>query len=267
MKQIISYTQQDQIRLECTIDLNKLFVTDAERQRFDRKWPAFLASDPYNKKVYKLKGNTLKYFSEQLIPKKTDSRPPLLLLFGNPASHSVDAGMFFSFEGSGQEHRLWKNILRPAGVIDLAQDVLLPVAERNKRRRQRLLQLDYSSPYRIGMAVIVSMPSGASDAWSGIAGIQKLISKRALARLEMEEKKRVLKDTKRFLGDSGRVVAFQKNAWNCLRSNDSLPYDMKLAKEGLLKGTVDGIPNVPLLGIPPTRLSGPASRILNQLLN
>ena len=36
----------------------------------------------------------------QLIPAKTDKRPPLLLVLGNPATHSVESGMFFSFEGN-----------------------------------------------------------------------------------------------------------------------------------------------------------------------
>jgi len=41
---------------------------------------------------------------------------------GNPASHSVKEGMFFSFEGDKKEHRFWKYILKPAGVLDLLFD-------------------------------------------------------------------------------------------------------------------------------------------------
>ena len=65
-------------------------------------------SDP---KIFELQGNKLTYKSEQLIPVKTDKRSPLQLVLGNPASYSVEAGMFFAFEGDGKEHRFWKNIL------------------------------------------------------------------------------------------------------------------------------------------------------------
>jgi len=92
-------------------DLNKLLPTKVERQRFENRWETFLASDKSNPKIFELQGNKLTYKSEQLIPVKTDKRSPLQLVLGNPASHSVEAGMFFAFEGDGKEHRFWKNIL------------------------------------------------------------------------------------------------------------------------------------------------------------
>jgi hypothetical protein len=48
--------------------------------------------------IYKFDGNILSYKSEQLIPTKKNNRPSLLLVLGNPATHSVESGMFFSFE-------------------------------------------------------------------------------------------------------------------------------------------------------------------------
>ena len=124
-----------------------------------------MASDPANPEIYRLDGDKLIYTTEELIPEKTDHRPPLLLVLGNPASHSVKAGMFFSFEGTGREHRFWKSILRPSGVLDLALDEDLPVTERNARRREHILDLDYDSPYRLGLAVFISLPSAASGLW------------------------------------------------------------------------------------------------------
>ena len=86
----------------CEIDLKNLFPTSArkERDRFNKNWNDFLKSDPCNKELFKRKGELLKYQSEQLIPSKSDDRPPLLLILGNPASHSVKAGMFFEEMGS-----------------------------------------------------------------------------------------------------------------------------------------------------------------------
>jgi hypothetical protein len=264
---ILSYQQKDAIKLLCELDLKKLLPTPKERNRFDNNWDEFLESDPCNKEIFKRKGNNLRYRSEQLIPSKSDKRPPLLLVFGNPASHSVKNGMFFSFEGNKKEHRFWKNILKPAGIFDLRKtDSSGTVEELNESRKKRILELDYDSPFRIGLCVYISMPSGSSGKWSGIAGVQKLVGAKALRRLEVEETRRVIKSTKKFLSPDGSAVTFQKNAWNGLKSDEDMPYSIEDARKGALRGTLKGLPNIPLLGAPPTRLSGPCSRILRQLL-
>ncbi|OQY14262.1 MAG: hypothetical protein B6I30_00975, partial [Desulfobacteraceae bacterium 4572_187] len=69
----------------------------------------------------------------------------------------------------------------------------------------------------------------------GIAGVQKLIGAKALRRLEKEETKRVLECAKKFVTPKGSVVAFQKNAWNNLRSENDLEYKLERAREGKLK--------------------------------
>ena len=51
------------------------------------------------------------------------------------------------------------------------------------------MNLDYESPFRIGLCVFISMPSGSSGAFSWIAGFQKLIGAKAMRRLELEETK------------------------------------------------------------------------------
>jgi len=110
-EKLIRFRKKSSIRLECAIDLNRLFEAENERSRFDEKWISFLKSEPHNQKIYRLNGNQLTYQSEHLIPLKKDNRPPLLLVFGNPASHSVAAGMFFAFKDNGKESRFWKSIL------------------------------------------------------------------------------------------------------------------------------------------------------------
>ena len=263
---ILSYQQTDSIRLLCEINLKKLLRSPKERNRFDKNWNDFLKSDPCNKKIFELKGNQLKYQSEQLIPTKLDNRPPLLLVLGNPASHSVKAGMFFSFEGDKKEHRFWKHILKPAGVLELSYDKKLSVSALNKHRINQLLNLDYKSPFRIGLCVFISMPSAPSGPWSGIAGVQKLIGAKAMRRLEVEETRRIIECSKKFLSPNGVAVAFQKNAWNGLKSDEDIPYSLEQAKKGGLIGSFKSMPNIPLHGVSPTRLSGPCSRVLRQLL-
>ena len=265
---MLSYQQIDQVKLQCRIDLKKLFPSTKkrERERFEKKWKAFLESDPCNNEIFELKGDRLKYQSEQLIPTELDNRPPLLLVFGNPASHSVKERMFFSFEGNKKEHRFWKSILKPAGVLDLPFDSNQSVTKLNKQRRKALFNLKYDSPFRIGLFVFITMPSAPGGRWGGIAGIHKLLGIRALRRLEQTETERVLDCANKFLAPNGIAVAFQKNAWNALRSSKDPEYKLTLAKNGKLKGRLKDMPNIPLLGVPPTRLSGPCSKMLRQLL-
>jgi len=263
---LLTFRQTDPIRLECTINFDRLFETEKESARFDEKWLPFLSSDPCNKQIFKLSGNQLVYSSEHLIPKKKDNRPPLLLVLGNPASHSVAAGLFFAFKDNGKESRFWKHILKPSGVLSFTYDDRLPAEDLNALRKKQLLELDYESPFRIGLSVFISMPSAPAGPWGGVAGVQKLIGIRALRRLETEERNRIIKCTRAFIGNDprGKVITFQKNAWNGLKSKNDPEYKIDKAKKGTLKGHLRDNPDIPLYGVPPTRLLGPAQRILKE---
>jgi len=263
---ILSYQQEDSVKLLCEIDLKKLLPDPKQRERFNNKWNDFKKSYKHNNKIFELEGDVLKYQSEQLIPTKPDNRPPLLLVLGNPASHSVKEGMFFSFEGNKKEHRFWNRILHPAGVLNLPYDENLSIAKLNEERKNQLLNLRYDSPFQIGLCVFISMPSAPSGKWSGVTGVQKLIGAKAMRELEKEETLRVIECAKKFLSAKGVAVAFQKNAWNALKSEGDVSYSIDDAKDGKLKGTLKGMSNIPLIGVPPTRLSGPCFNILHQLL-
>ena len=71
---ILSYKQEDSVKLLCKIDLKKLLPAPKQRERFNNKWKDFIESDLYNKDLFDLKGDLLKYQSEQLIPSKPDER-------------------------------------------------------------------------------------------------------------------------------------------------------------------------------------------------
>ena len=135
---ILSYYQDDSVKLLCEIDLKKLIPAPKQRERFNEKWNDFLESDSCNKEIFELRGDRLKYQSEQIIPSKSDNRrTPLLLVLGNPASHSVKEGMFFSFEGNKKEHRFWNLILKPAGVLNLQYDENHCLLSRRYRHGER----------------------------------------------------------------------------------------------------------------------------------
>jgi hypothetical protein len=268
---ILSYQQEDSIKLKCEIDLQKLFPATApkERDRFDNKWNDFLDSDRCNKDIFELEGDLLRYQSEQLIPSNSNDRTPLLLVLGNPASHSVKAGMFFALEKNKKYHRFWKGILENAGVLKFNQPGNNATAkEMNESRKEQLLELSYESTFRIGLCVYISIPSTSDgkSPWSGVVGVQKLIGSKAMEKLEKEETLRVIECAKKFLTPNGIAVAFQKNAWNGLKSDEDILYSIENARKGKLKGTLKDIPNIPLIGVPPTRLSGPCSDVIRKLL-
>jgi len=252
--------------LHCSISLSDLLPTRDEREKFNSRYESFLDSDADNRCIYELKQGTLFYTTEQLIPAETDGRPPLLLIFGNPASHSIQNGMFFSPKKDAKENRFWKHVLQRAGILDLALAEGLSTKDRNKLRLERMLTLNYDASFRIGLCVYWSMPSSAGGPWSGVAGIRKLIGARALKRLEHYEGARVIEVVKRFLVRGGVAVTFQKDAWNGLRSVNDPAYSISLARTGSLRGTLAALPHIPLLGVPPTRLVGPARKVLRQVL-
>jgi hypothetical protein len=264
---LLTCRQTNSIKLECEINLNLLFDTSRERERFDQKWDEFLKSDPHNPNIFERIGNRLYYESEQLVPKKRDNRPPLLLILGNPASHSVANGMFFSFEGNGKEHLFWKYILKGSGIIELSYDKSLPVPELNIIRKKLLLNLGYDSPYRIGLCVFITFPSAPGKKWGGVAGVHKLIGVKALHKLEQEESSRVFKLAEKFLNTKGAAIAFQKNAWNSLRSEKDAEYSIGAAMAGKLKGTLKDHKDLALFGVPPTFLAGSCRKTLTKIFN
>lgn len=253
-------------RMDCSINLDVLLPTVNERENFDLKWDHFISSDDANKLIYRRKRNRVLYQSEQLIPSKKDSRPGLLLVFGNPASHSVQSDMFFAFKDNGKENRFWKDILKPSGILHLPFDPAFSTEDLNIERRERLANLYYDSPFRIGLCVFISLPSAPGGKWGGVAGVQKLIGSKAMRRLEKAETERVVKCAREFVSTNGVVVSFQKNAWNSLKSDEDPFYDINLAKTGKLMGRLKNHPGITLFGVPPTRLVGRCREVMRNLL-
>jgi hypothetical protein len=246
--------------LECSLDLRQLFPSESVRGKFKDKLN-FLEAPRCCPEIFRVEDERLKYFSEQLIPevpKVEDGRKRLLLVLGNPASHSVKAGMFFASEGEGRVHRFWRDILKPALIPDL------PLDEDNDERRTRLLSADYpKSDFRIGLAVFISFPSPASGDWSGIAGVQRLFGADAMRLITEAETKRILQCAREFLSPNGAVVSFNKLSWDSLRASDNKPYKLEQAQKGQLSDKLKGLESIPLFCVPPTRLASQASDVLS----
>ena len=237
------------------LKLRELFPTEDDRRDFCARYEDFLESDRFNQQIYSLKGDILTYSSEVFVSDKIDNRPPLLLLLGNPASHSVAAGMCFASEKGGQEHRFWR-LLEEIGVLTFLDlpNISSDLQNNVEARRNALFELNYLSPFRIGIAVFYSLPSAASNKyWQGVSGVRKLLGTNAFSMITFQEEKRIALLISKFIGSIGGIMVFQKDAYNGVRSHDAPVYDVNLARQGSLVGNYLGNQHIFLAGAPPTR--------------
>ncbi len=244
---------------ECCLDLSMVYQNKDEMKKFDARWERFFAVDREYQSVFARKNNLLIYKSETLIPTKTDDRPPVLLVFGNPASQSVFSEMCFAFEGDNHEHRIW-SAFRKSGWLKFYSDndpTASPWQLRNKKRKEDFFNLDYDSPFRLGITVYLSLPSPASELmWAGVSGVRKLFGQKVLRVIEIHEQVRLHALIRDFVGDQkGGVVAFQRDAYEALRSFDSPQYSLKSSQSAELSGVCkkECGSNMFLAGSPPTR--------------
>ena len=248
---------------ECELNLAKLYPELKDRKDFEKRFESFIESDEFTRRLFYLSGDTLKYRTEVFASDRIDSRPPLFLLLGNPASHSVVSGLCFAFERDGKEHRFWK-VLREVGILTISGQASI------EARREALLELQYDSPFRISIAMFYSIPSPASArGWSGVNGIRKLLRARAFREITIYEEKRIQNLVSRFLRTDGGILAFQKDAYNGVRSGDSPAYCRGRANRGLLVGKYKFDENIRLAGSPPTRMmqAGQSRQVLEMYKN
>lgn len=245
-----------------SLNLRDLYTDEDELTKFKERWTQFkdpTNSDHSTSEIYEhaLEDDWLTYETETLLPrKKSDKMISLLLLLGNPASHSIKERMFFSFEqgraSDRREHRFW-DVLALSCVFAprIAAEGL---DERNMIRKQKIYTLDYDSHFRIGLAVFYSMPNASSGKWSGVAGLRRLFGKAAFEKITAWEKQRIESLIADYAAPDGIVVAFQKDAYVQIKSDDSPKYKLSKVKAEGIKGRCESQPNVKLYCLAPTRL-------------
>lgn len=203
--------------------------------------------------VCRMEGDFLIYETESIHPKeKKNGRTPLLLLFGNPAPHSVKERMFFSYERNWKEHRFWK-VLSESGIFTLDEQID-DINERNRLKKNKLLEVTYKSPFQIYLDVFYSMPSPATGKWSGVAGLKRLFGVNAFKRISESEKERVESLIKNHIGPKGMVLTFQNDAYERIKLEGSPDYNRKKALAGGIKSKCKINPQIKLYCLAPTRL-------------
>jgi hypothetical protein len=232
------------------LDAKLLYPDRDQRRRFEARLFEFLKVDTCAD-VISYQAGVVSYLTESVIPSKIDARPPVLLLFGNPSPESVERKCFFAGEKNRREHRFWR-AMRESGVLSFDKGTFGTDASRTRA----MFDLAYASPLRVGLAVFYSMPSPASDPkWSGVAGLRRLFGARALREIAECEKQRVEKLIKAFIsGQLGsRVVAFQKDAYLCIKSNSSPEKKVSLEERLYAVESRCSCADVKLFRLPPTR--------------
>jgi len=226
---------------ECTINLDEVFNTTTERDKFESKWNEFLASDEWLSKVLSKEKNLIHYLHKSWLPEKNTPKPKLMIIGGNPAPHSLFVDVYFAFEVGGGEHRFWK-VLRELGFIDLPFEP--------NTMKENFLKLKYDSPFIVGLEAVFTFPSSASaPKWSGVQGIQKLFGANGFRKLYQAELTRVHTFAHNFFGETGgSILAMQKHAYEAFAAN---PYSINLAVQGDLSSEFDN--NIRVFGTPPTR--------------
>lgn len=234
-----------------TINIDSLYLGKPKaKERFLNLWSDFYNSDEDNKGIMGLEANKFWYMYEEIIPEFTSNKTKALLLFGNPAPHSVNKGTFFAYEGNGSEHRVWK-VLRQVGLLEFEKEGL----EMNNKRKSSIINGEYKSPFQITMLPFISLPSTPSTPpWSGVAGVYKLFGSEAMKSIIKMEQSRIKEITDRFFGnDGGLIVAFQKDAYIYSIDDKSDRYDFKRLLKTPLKGNYLYNSKVSVVSAPPSR--------------
>jgi len=245
--------------LRYRLDLGDLYLDGKGRARFEARWPEFAASTADHGDLFTREADSIVYRTESFLPRVQDGRTPVLLVLGNPASHSVRAGMCFAFEkGKHTEHRFWR-ALAAANWLSFDDASAAPdedVDVRNARRRSDLLAGTYESPFLVGIDLLFTFPSPASaPAWAGVGGLMKLFGRPGIRLLAAAERTRLAATIARHVTGQGAVVAFQKDAYEHLRDQSAPPYTFADACAGRLRSESAASCPVRLFGAPPTRLA------------
>ena len=213
-------------------------LTGQEREDLERKVTHGKYKDEYKDIIrYEDGDNKLVYKTEVLIPKvqKAD-RLNLLLVLGNPATHSVQSGMFFAYEkrrGSKQglenwaEHRFW-TALRDCGVLRFCEDIAKPTHDNieavNRYKRDHLLNGIYKSDFNIFILPYFSFPTPSS---AGVRGIKSIVGETIFAKMKETEFYRFTETV--VSNEVKNIICFSNMAW------DEILRDKSLSKSALFK--------------------------------
>jgi hypothetical protein len=128
--------------------------------------------------IYKFDGNKLYYKSETLLPQEgCGNQPKVLIVFGNPAFHSVKYGMFFFSKANNHRHGMWGK-LQKANLIKtvrFSDDNLFLARKKEAEERKKLISAGKASEiFTLGMTTFYSFPTPVEGRFRDVQGVEKL---------------------------------------------------------------------------------------------
>jgi hypothetical protein len=128
--------------------------------------------------VYKYDGNKLTYTSETIFPpKRYVNKQKVLIVFGNPAFHSIKKKMFFFSRAKNQRHGMWAklekaNLIKPVRIND--DDLMLARKREAKERKKMISSGQASEKYCLGLTTFYSFPTPVRGRFRDVQGAEKL---------------------------------------------------------------------------------------------
>jgi hypothetical protein len=128
--------------------------------------------------VYKYDGEKLIYTSETLIPsKRYINKQKVLMVFGNPAFHSIKNRMFFFSRAKNHRHGMWAklekaNLIKRVRIND--DDLLLARKQEAGERKNLILTGRASDKYCLGLTTFYSFPTPVRGRFRDVQGVERL---------------------------------------------------------------------------------------------
>lgn len=193
--------------MQCSeIKNGKYTVTIKLNDHLCSKIKETLNKKPEFKKVCCIDRNNFKYESETILPLDAENteKQKILMVFGNPAIHSVEKGMFyfskapkFNKEKQGKEyskHQMWGK-LEKAGLIKNVDAKGTKSLDKRKKeadaRRDLILKGKTCDQYLLGLTTFYSLPTPVTGYYKNVEGVKRVFGKTILPEIQEQEIKRI----------------------------------------------------------------------------
>jgi len=173
---------------EVTIDLSKWFY-QSDLSYFQREFKKVADGDNDFRLICTLNNTFLKYKSESLFPTTSDpKKKKVVIVLGNPATHSIVGGMFFYSRSDGTPHQFWYKLEKAGLMPGVGSNTLQNQAS---RRKQLILNGATSPKYLLGLTTFYSFPTPVQGEYKDVKGVEKLF-RFALSKVRRMELNRII---------------------------------------------------------------------------
>ena len=170
--------------------------------------------------IYKYDGKRLTYTSETLFPpNRYVNKQKVLIVFGNPAIHSIKNKMFFFSRAKNHRHGMWgklekANLIKRVRIND--DNLMLARKMEAKERKKLILSGEASERYCLGLTTFYSFPTPVHGKFRDVQGAERLFRPILEDVIIPFEIKRVLSYP---FAQDAILVFVQKSSYNALKKH------------------------------------------------